>query len=173
MKGSVEIGLGSGKRYITGLKPSPYPEGRINLSPGDVVVVTGGARGITASAVSALSEIVKPTLVLLGRSPEPSPEPSWLTFLEDEIPIKKAIHANDYSGNNASPKEIEIAFKRYMSNREIARNLEKLKKKCRNVIYRSVDVRDFDAVSRIIEEVRSKFGCIKAIIHGAGVLKTA
>ncbi|MDP3285158.1 MAG: SDR family oxidoreductase, partial [Desulfobacterales bacterium] len=146
-------------------------EGRINLSPEDVVVVTGGARGITASAVSALSGIVKPTLVLLGRSPEPSPEPSWLTCLEDEIPIKKAIHANDYSGNNASPKEIEKAFKKYMSNREIGRNLEKLKKECRNVIYRSVDVRDFNAVSGIIEEVRSKFGGIKAIIHGAGVLE--
>jgi len=171
MKGSVEIGLGSGKRYILRLKPSPYPEGRINLSPGDVVVVTGGARGITASAASALSGIVKPTLVLLGRSPEPSPEPSWLTCLEDEIPIKKAIHANDYSGNNASPKEIEKAFKRYMSSREIGRNLEKLKKECRNVIYRSVDVRDFDAVSGIIDEVRSKFGGIKAIIHGAGVLE--
>ncbi|MDP3284558.1 MAG: phosphopantetheine-binding protein, partial [Desulfobacterales bacterium] len=115
MNGSVEIGLGYGKRYILRLKPSPYPDGRINLSPGDVVVVTGGARGITASAASALAEIVKPTLVLLGRSPEPSPEPSWLTCLEDEIQIKKAIHANDYSGNNASPKEIEKAFKRYMS----------------------------------------------------------
>jgi len=169
--GSVEIGLGSGKRYLLRLKPSPYPEGRINLSPDDVVVVTGGARGITASAASALSGIAKPTLVLLGRSPEPSPEPSWLTCLEDEIPIKKAIHANDYSGNNASPKDIEKAFKRYMSNREIGRNLEKLKKECRNVIYRSVDVRDFDAVSRIIEEVRSNYGGIKAIIHGAGVLE--
>ena len=169
--GPVEIGLGSGKRYIPLLKPSPYPEGRINLSPGDVVVVTGGARGITASAVSALSGIVKPTLVLLGRSPEPSPEPSWLTCLEDEILIKKAIHANDYSGNNASPKEIEKAFKKYMSNREIGRNLDKFKKECRNVIYRSVDVRDFNAVSGIIGEVRSEFGGIKAIIHGAGVLE--
>jgi acyl transferase domain-containing protein/NAD(P)-dependent dehydrogenase (short-subunit alcohol dehydrogenase family)/acyl carrier protein len=168
---SIEIGLESGKRYVLRLKPSPFPEGRIDLSPGDVVVVTGGARGITASAACALSEIVKPTLVLLGRSPEPSPEPSWLANLEDEMQIKKAIHANDYSGNNASPKEIEKTFKRYMSGREIARNLEKLKKKCRDVIYRSVDVRDSDAVSAITEEVRSKFGGIKAIIHGAGVLE--
>ncbi|RPH51067.1 MAG: SDR family NAD(P)-dependent oxidoreductase [Desulfobacteraceae bacterium] len=169
--GPVEIGLESGKRYITGLKPSLYPQGSINLSPGDVVIVTGGARGITAEAVSALSGIAQPTLVLFGRSPEPSPEPSWLTCLEDEILIKKAIHANDYSGNHASPKDIEKAFKSYMFNREIGRNLEKLRNKCRNVIYRSVDVRDFNAVSGIIGDIRSKFGDIKAIIHGAGVLE--
>ena len=168
---SVEIGLESGKRYVPRLMPSPFPEGRIDLSPGDVVVVTGGARGITAAAACALSEVVKPTLVLLGRSPEPSPEPSWLKNLEDEVQIKKAIHANDYRGNNASPKEIEKAFKRYMSGREIGRNLEKLKKECRNVIYRSTDVRDSNAVSAIIEEVRSKFGGITTIIHGAGVLE--
>ncbi|MBU0544042.1 MAG: SDR family NAD(P)-dependent oxidoreductase, partial [Proteobacteria bacterium] len=169
--GLVETGIGPETRFIPELRPSSYPEGTINLAPGDVVIITGGARGITASAALALAQIANPVIVLLGRSPEPSPEPLWLSALEDETSIKKAVLSNHFSGNNASPKEIETLFRKHMANREVSRNLEKLKKECRDVAYYSVDVRDKDAVEGVINQVRSKYGRIKAIIHGAGVLE--
>ncbi|MFO7667672.1 MAG: SDR family NAD(P)-dependent oxidoreductase, partial [Desulfobacterales bacterium] len=167
----VEIGIGPETRLIPELRPSPYPEGKINLATEDVVIITGGARGITASAALALAQTAKPVIVLLGRSPAPSPEPLWLSALEDDISIKKAVLSNHFSGNNASPKEIETIFRKYMANREIARNLEKLKKECRNIAYYSVDVRNKDAVEGVTNQIRSKYGRIKAIIHGAGVLE--
>ena len=43
--------------------------------------ITGGARGITAEVAVALAEAFRPTLVLLGRSPEPAREPDWLVAL--------------------------------------------------------------------------------------------
>ena len=92
--GPVEIGLDSDHRYTVALQPAPYPEGQINLAPGDVIVISGGARGITAAAALALARETAPTLVLLGRSPQPVAEPGWLSPLTDEAAIKKAILTN-------------------------------------------------------------------------------
>jgi NAD(P)-dependent dehydrogenase (short-subunit alcohol dehydrogenase family)/acyl carrier protein len=167
----VEIGLDSDSRNILKLEAAPYPQGDIELNAGDVVVVTGGARGVTASAAAALAKHVKPTLVLLGRSPSPSPEPEWLLALEEEAEVKKAILENEYSGTTATPMQIEKAFKKHMANREITRNLEQIKKDGAAVFYYSADVRNFDAVSSILDEVRSTHGPIKGIIHGAGALQ--
>ena len=168
---SVEIGLDSDSRNILKLEAAPHPQGEIDLNAGDVVVVTGGARGVTAAASAALAKHVKPTLVLLGRSPSPSPEPEWLLALEEEAEIKKAILENEYSGTTATPMQIEKAFKKHMANREITQNLEQIKKAGAAVLYYSADVRNFDAISAILDEVRSTHGPIKGIIHGAGALQ--
>jgi hypothetical protein len=79
--GPVEVGLDRTERRELSLSPAGYPEGGLSLGPGDVVVATGGARGVTAECLCALAEQVPLTLVLLGRSPEPEPEPGWLASL--------------------------------------------------------------------------------------------
>jgi acyl transferase domain-containing protein len=107
----VEIGLGSGLRYTLELKAAPYPNGEIKLNPGEVVVMTGGAKGITASVAYTLSKYAKPILVLLGRSPHPTPEPEWLSSVEGEAAVKKSIFENEFSGNGASPIQLEKAFR--------------------------------------------------------------
>ena len=58
----------------------------------------------------------KPTLVLLGRSPEPEDEPEWLTALETEAEIKQAILAG---GEASSPKEAGELYHRIRTEREI------------------------------------------------------
>ncbi|UCF91134.1 MAG: SDR family NAD(P)-dependent oxidoreductase, partial [Desulfobacterales bacterium] len=169
--GPVEIGLEPDLRWTPVLEPHPYPWGEIKLAPGEVVVISGGARGITAAAARALAQYLKPTLVLLGRSPHPVPEPAWLAALSDETAIKKAILANEYSGNDVSPQMIEKAFKARMANREIADNLSHLKATGAAVSYYSVDIRDAERVQSILNEVRATWGPITAVIHGAGVLE--
>jgi NAD(P)-dependent dehydrogenase (short-subunit alcohol dehydrogenase family)/acyl carrier protein len=170
-RGPAEIGLSPGSRVTLALESSPYPEGEIQLVPGDVVVVSGGARGVTAAAAYALASLVKPVLALMGRSPAPSPEPEWLASLEDETEIKKAVFANEFSGNQASPKQLEKIFRAYMANREITRNIEKLKATGATVLYESLDVRDADAVKSLLDKIRSAYGPVKALIHGAGALE--
>ncbi|MGD8647602.1 MAG: beta-ketoacyl synthase N-terminal-like domain-containing protein, partial [Desulfobacterales bacterium] len=89
--GPVEIGFDSGQRYTLTLESKPYAAGRLNLDSSDVVIISGGARGITSAAALALARHTGSRLVLLGRSPDPVPEPSWLLSLEDEAAMKKAI----------------------------------------------------------------------------------
>jgi len=167
----VEIGFDSKSRFILTLESSPYPQGELNLNPKDVVVITGGAKGVTASTALALARHAKPTLVLLGRSPLPAPEPQWLASLEDEAAVKKAILESEFSGTQITPLQLEKVFKAHMSNREISRNIAKIKQAGATVLYRSVDVRDADQIKTVLDKVRSDYGPIAAVIHGAGTLE--
>jgi acyl transferase domain-containing protein/NAD(P)-dependent dehydrogenase (short-subunit alcohol dehydrogenase family) len=168
--GPVEIGLGSQSRTTLSLESKPYPEGQIYLDSDDVVVISGGARGITAAVALALAKHARPRLVLLGRSPSLVPEPLWLSSLEDEAMMKKAILRNEFRNKTSSPAELEKAYKGYMANREISRNLAVLKSTGASVHYYSVDIRNYEAVRTIIDAIRQDHGPIAGIIHGAGVL---
>ncbi len=167
---SVEVGLDSDSRWILELEPLPYPQGEIDLGPKDVVIVTGGARGVTAAAACALAEHAKPTLVLLGRSATPTPEPEWLLGIEDPAAVKKAILDNEFGGSTPTPVQLEKIYKNYMAHREIEKNLETMKNFGADVHYYSVDVQDAGTINTILNDVRNTLGPIKGIIHGAGRL---
>ncbi len=167
---SVEVGLDSDSRWILELESLPYPQGEIDLGPKDVVIVTGGARGVTAAAACALAEHAKPTLVLLGRSATPTPEPEWLSGIEDPATVKKAILDNEFGGSNPTPVQLEKIYKKYMAHREIEKNIETMKNFGADVHYYSVDVQDAGTINAILNDVRNTLGPIKGIIHGAGRL---
>jgi NAD(P)-dependent dehydrogenase (short-subunit alcohol dehydrogenase family) len=172
--GAVEIGIDQNKRVVLELVAAPFARNqdiRIDLNPTDVVVVTGGARGITAAATYALANNAQATFVLLGRSPYPIPEPPWLKALTNEADMKKAILENQFKNRKASPALLEKTYKKFTTHREISANLDKLKVAGATVSYYSVDVRDPKAVKSLLEAVRKEHGPIKAIIHGAGVLE--
>ena len=166
----VEVGLDSDSRWILELESLPYPQGNIDLGPKDVVIVTGGARGVTAAAACALAEHAKPTLVLLGRSATPTVEPEWLLGIKDPSAIKKAILDNEFATSNPTPVQLEKIYKTYMAQREIEKNLETMKNLGADVHYYSVDVQDADTINAILNNVRNTLGPIKGIIHGAGRL---
>jgi acyl transferase domain-containing protein/NAD(P)-dependent dehydrogenase (short-subunit alcohol dehydrogenase family) len=171
---SVEVGLDSENRYTLELMPFPYDkEATIKLAfdPGDVVLVAGGARGVTAAAAIALAEHVPLSFVLLGRSPMPAPEPVWLDGLESEPEIKKAILANEFNNNGASPKDIEMSYRRYRASREIVATLQKLAASGSSVQYETADIRNADIIAPLLQDVRKSLGPIRAIIHGAGIIE--
>ncbi|MGA9175922.1 MAG: SDR family NAD(P)-dependent oxidoreductase, partial [Desulfobacterales bacterium] len=166
----VEVGLDSDSRWILELESLPYPQGNIDLGPKDVVIVTGGARGVTAAAACALAEHAKPTLVLLGRSATPTVEPEWLLGTKDPAAIKKAILDNEFATSNPTPVQLEKIYKTYMAQREIEKNLETMKNLGADVHYYSVDVQDAGTINAVLNNVRNILGPIKGIIHGAGRL---
>jgi len=185
---SVEIGIGAEAGVSLKLEPSIYDSEGYNLSynssgepkpdinDNDVILITGGAKGITAACAIALTEHARPALVLLGRSPEPEQEPAWLASLTTEADIKKAILKNEqaFALNKKeflTPSQLEKKYRKYVSNREIFDNLEQLKKRGVRVSYYSVDIRSRKAVKAVYTKVRSVYGPVTGIIHGAGVLE--
>jgi acyl transferase domain-containing protein/NAD(P)-dependent dehydrogenase (short-subunit alcohol dehydrogenase family) len=168
----TEIGLSAGRRVKLSLIPAPLePSKRLELTPADVVVVSGGARGVTASAAKALAENTPCILALLGRSPAPQAEPQWLVSLEDEHQIKQAILERQFSGQRPSPRDIEQAYRFWRANRQIQTTLSELKQLGASAHYYSTDVTDADAVQHCMELIKGELGEIKALIHGAGVLE--
>jgi acyl carrier protein/NAD(P)-dependent dehydrogenase (short-subunit alcohol dehydrogenase family) len=169
-RGPTEVGVSVAGRSRLELSPIAFNgDGRIApLRTGDLVVITGGARGITAEVAIALAEAFRPTLLILGRSPEPTREPDWLAPLTGEAEIKRALLTR--AGGQATPRAIAEQFHQVSANREVLRNLERIEAAGARVVYRSVDVRDAEAVGRQLDQARAGFGPIRGLIHGAGVL---
>jgi acyl transferase domain-containing protein/NAD(P)-dependent dehydrogenase (short-subunit alcohol dehydrogenase family)/acyl carrier protein len=168
--GPREVGLTPAGRIAletAALPPLPAPE-TASIQAGDVVIITGGGRGVTAATAIALAEAYKPLLVLLGRSQEQQTEPEWLAALNDESVIKRAIL--EHAGEKLHPREIEERYRAIVAGRELRSTLLKISQAGARGVYRSVDIRDGEAVSSLFDSIRSEFGPIRGIVHGAGVL---
>ena len=170
IEGPLEVGI-SGEEYRT-LKlrreTLASSDAGMRLNPGDVVLISGGARGVTAEAALALARQWQPTLVLFGRTPAPGEEPDWSAGLTGETEIKKELVRRAPEGT--TPKEIQCAFGRLVADREMRRNLSRLRDTGARVEYRSVDVADPEAVQRAVDQIRRDYGPVKGLVHGAGVL---
>jgi NAD(P)-dependent dehydrogenase (short-subunit alcohol dehydrogenase family) len=173
LSGPVEVGLSPTGRCTLERVVHPLSNhlGLAPLGAGDAVVLTGGARGITAEAAVALARAFRPTLVLLGRSPAPEREPDWLAPLTTEMEIKRelGIRAN----GNAAPRLIGEQYRRVSSNREIGQTLARIEAAGGRAVYHSVDVRDAQAVAELLAKVRRDLGPVRGLVHGAGVLADA
>jgi NAD(P)-dependent dehydrogenase (short-subunit alcohol dehydrogenase family) len=172
LRGPVEVGLTPAGRTAPGLAelspaPAPIPAG-LPLCEGDMVVITGGGRGVTAAAAVALARAYRPFLVLLGRSPEPAPEPEWLADITDESRIKRALL--EHAGKKLHPREIEQQFMDIVAGRELRDTLERIAAAGAKALYRSVDIRNLVEVAALLADLRREHGPVKGLIHGAGVL---
>jgi acyl transferase domain-containing protein/NAD(P)-dependent dehydrogenase (short-subunit alcohol dehydrogenase family) len=168
--GELETGLsaeGKTALALVDLPAAPVPAW-YPVNSGDVVVITGGGRGVTASAAIALTHACHPTLLLLGRSPAPAAEPEWLAKISEEPRIKRAILEN--AGGKLHPKEIEERYQQVIAGRELTATLETIAAAGGTVLYRAVDIRNGAEVTALLQEIRAEYGPIRGIVHGAGVL---
>jgi NAD(P)-dependent dehydrogenase (short-subunit alcohol dehydrogenase family)/acyl carrier protein len=167
--GVLEVGVSQSRRLTLRLEPQPIGAGLAAspVEPGDVVVVSGGARGVTAEVAVALSKAWRPTLLLLGRSKRPSGEPAWLAGLDSEAAIKKALLAKKRS---LTPKKLDAEYRSVEANREIQRTIARIEEAGGKAVYCPCDVRDADAVRAIVEKAREEYGPVRGLIHGAGVI---
>ncbi|MFV2071685.1 MAG: SDR family NAD(P)-dependent oxidoreductase [Thermoanaerobaculales bacterium] len=169
--GAVPLELGIHEnRIVTPVleKTSPPQAGSFPFGPGDLVVLSGGARGVTAEVAVAFAAAGGPRLALLGRSPEPVTEPEWLEGLENERAIQQALL--DHDDGAPTPRAIQAACRRVLAGREIRANLERIRAAGSQVEYLSVDVDDADAVQRCVAGLRARHGAVHGLVHGAGVL---
>jgi acyl transferase domain-containing protein/NADP-dependent 3-hydroxy acid dehydrogenase YdfG len=171
-RGPAEVGLSRRGRTVVELEPvlsqieAERRQGK--LDRGDLVVISGGARGIMAEVAVALAASFGPRLLLLGRTPAPAELPGWLAEIRDEAELRRALLERS-NGQNAL-RELGDEARRLMKAREIAHNLARIESAGSPVIYRSVDVRDAGAVKTVIAEMQGRHGPVRGLIHGAGAL---
>ncbi|MCA9244954.1 MAG: SDR family NAD(P)-dependent oxidoreductase, partial [Phycisphaerales bacterium] len=168
-----EVGLTDSGPAAVELVDSALPDSNIALSANDVVVVSGGARGVTAASVVALAEAARCKFVLLGRSPLADSEPAWLAELNGEADIKRALFERLSNGAPATPAEVQRRFRATMAEREIRGTLARIHAAGGEAVYLAVDTRDAGAVTTALSAARSRFGPITALVHGAGVIEDA
>lgn len=167
----MELGLTSSGWTQLQLMPSEPARQSTHLPPwgeGEVTLVTGGARGITAAVTKALAQAWKPTLLLLGRTCIDEPEPNWLLDLRSEPEIKRALMKNHAQDMN--PKQLQKQYERLMAQREVRSTLNALESLGGRYEYVSIDLRCAEELRRTMADLQSRHGPIRHLIHGAGVL---
>jgi NAD(P)-dependent dehydrogenase (short-subunit alcohol dehydrogenase family) len=173
--GLVEVAYTGGRRRTLQLRLAPLatPEVRLAIEPGSVVLVTGGARGITAEVACDLAERYRPTLLLVGRSPLPEPEESPATRdLASPMAIKAALlDAMRREGETVTVARVEAACQRLLKDREIRANLARMERAGSTVRYYEADARDESALGALVEEAYREYGRLDGVIHGAGVIE--
>ena len=70
-----------------------------------------------------------------------------------------------------TPAEVEAGVRRIQVQREIAATMAAVTEHAASVRYHSVDVRDADAVGKIVGEIYERHGRLDGIVHGAGTLE--
>ncbi len=145
----------------------------LEIKPGEPILISGGARGITALVAAELARTWQPTLLMVGTTPLPAEHESDVTAgMSGEAEIKAALHARlRHEGHPASPAQIESAYQSLRRTREVRENLELLRRAGSTVDYAQADVRDPAALSRVLEGWRARYGEPAGLIHGAGLIK--
>ncbi len=170
-QGAVEMGLDGDQCIIPALEAKDMDRGEIRLGKSDVVVITGGAKGVTAECALHLAKACSPKIALLGRSPEPFPEPEWIDGITDPGEMKKAILAHGFKGRKARPADVQERYKEIVSNRSVRDNIARIRDHASDLKYISVDIRDKAQMTQVFAGIGKDMGPVSALIHGAGVLE--
>jgi acyl transferase domain-containing protein/NAD(P)H-dependent flavin oxidoreductase YrpB (nitropropane dioxygenase family)/NAD(P)-dependent dehydrogenase (short-subunit alcohol dehydrogenase family)/acyl carrier protein len=172
----VEVNYRGGVRHVLRTAQALLStKGRPVLEIGEksVVLVTGGARGITAEVACAFAERHRPVMVLCGSSAlPPAAEDAATAGLSDPRPVKAALiaRARD-SGAAVAPAAIEAAYRQLLKDREIRATMAVLREAAASVEYHQVDVRDEAAFGGFIDRIYATHGRIDGVIHGAGIVE--
>ena len=183
LKRALDLGLDAGNPLIQwifhdqepySIKASNEPlsvttEPALELGPENVVVISGGAKGVTYHIARALAPF-KPRVVLLGRT-ELDAAAAYRALRESGAGEGKGVHRL-FKKKKPDPKD-EGAASRAQAGLEIARNVTRLSVLGLKASYQSCDVADPRSVSRTLDQVVKQYGKIDGIIHGAGIIKDA
>ncbi len=167
----LEVGLREDGTRLTLLSESvPVTASTPVLAKGDVVLASGGARGVTAATLIALANETKCRLVLLGRT-KLEDEPAAARGAEGDAALKRALLEDaKKTGRTIAPAELGKVVERILAGREVRATLDAIKAAGGEGRYDAVDVQDATALERLLNDVRASWGPIAAIVHGAGVL---
>lgn len=141
------------------------------LDPESVLLITGGARGITADIAIDLARRFRPRLVLVGRSKlPPEREEADTEELREPREIKAALLRRlSSAGQKATPALVERHYRGLMNNREMRENLAAMRAAGSPVEYLSCDVASEAEFGGVIDDIYRRYGRLDGVLHGAGV----
>ncbi|MBR7839676.1 SDR family NAD(P)-dependent oxidoreductase, partial [Actinospica durhamensis] len=169
-----DIVLGpDGSRSAWTMQPASLPaasEATAPLSAESVVIITGGARGVTAACARALAHAFRCRIALVGRTPL-TDEPPDLGDAQSEVDLRAALVGRAVrAGERPRPAAIESELRRVLAVREVRSTLADIEAAGSAVRYLRADVGDIESLSGALDEVRAEWGAVTGVVHGAGVL---
>jgi acyl transferase domain-containing protein len=169
--GEVEVALSAaGERSTLRSVAEPVIPGAPAIEAGEVVLVSGGARGVTAACIAEWARQCPARFVLLGRT-HLSEEPAVCAGVANETGLKRVLlEQARTSGQTPTPAELLARVRDVQANREIRHTLAVIARSGAQVRYEAVDVADAVALHEMLARVRREWGPISGLVHAAGVL---
>ncbi len=171
----LELGAGPLGVELPALAPISFAEeDHSPLERGDLVLVTGGARGVVFECVSALAERTGCRLLLTGRTERfgDGERPAWLESAAGEV--DDAIRQEEIRLVREEGIHLGEAKKMghtYRAQWELERNLSRLSAAGIEAGYEVCDVSEPEALSELVRRV-SEDDEIRGVVHGAGVQRS-
>ena len=142
---------------------------QLQLDANAVVLVLGGAQGITAELMVRLAQEIPCHYVLVGRSADPRlVEADSSTGLHTREQIKQWLIAN---GTIQKPAEIEQRTHEIHKHNQARKTMQALEQTGATVSYHSLDVRDEAALAQLVQDIYTQHGRLDGVVHGAGLLE--
>ncbi|MFD8818484.1 SDR family NAD(P)-dependent oxidoreductase, partial [Streptomyces sp. NPDC059627] len=158
---------------LAGTGAGPAGEGAaeaaaLGLDRDSVVLLVGGARGITAKFAAGLAAACRCRIELLGRTPAPTgPESPDTAAARTPAGLRTALAAR----GGLKPAEINREAELILAQREITATLDELGALGSEARYRAVDFRDRDAALQAVKEIHADHGRLDGVVFAAGVIE--
>jgi acyl transferase domain-containing protein/NADP-dependent 3-hydroxy acid dehydrogenase YdfG len=164
---TLDVGLRADGTRWTLADRAPAPVTALELPSAPVIVVSGGARGVTAAGLLALAPACRPRLLLIGRT-ELADEPAFLASARDERALTRLLA--EQTRSSGSLAELASQAHAILARREVRATLADLERAGATVRYAALDITDREALRNELVSVRQEWGPITGLIHGAGVI---
>ncbi|MFE2881832.1 SDR family NAD(P)-dependent oxidoreductase [Streptomyces sp. NPDC059272] len=141
----------------------------IGLDRDSVVLLVGGARGITAKFAAALAAASRCCIELLGRTAAPAgPEDPATAGARTPAELRAALAR---TSGGLTPAEINRTAELLLAQREITATLDELTALGSRARYHSVDFREPDAALQAVKEIHAEHGRLDGVVYAAGVIE--
>jgi NAD(P)-dependent dehydrogenase (short-subunit alcohol dehydrogenase family) len=146
--------------------------GKTLITPDTVVLVSGGARGITAQCVIKLARSIPCKFILMGRTSIKESPPGWAQNCPDDAELKRRFMDHlSAEGKKATPQAVEKLFRHVRACEEVKNTLEQLHKSGAVAEYVNLDVTaPVPILQKELAGPVQRLGKIRGVIHGAGTL---
>ena len=142
------------------------------INSADVIVVSGGGRGITAACVKALAAKSSASFILLGRTNIEKDQPDWVAKCGDDLNALRAAAIADMQakGEQLTPVKIDKCLNPIVQAHEIRQTIADIELCGGKAVYVACDIMDKKDLSEKISQIEKTLGKVTGIVHGAGNL---
>jgi NAD(P)-dependent dehydrogenase (short-subunit alcohol dehydrogenase family) len=136
-----------------------------------VFLVSGGARGVTASCVIEMAKTFQCKFILLGRSAIDAEIPDFAKNENEESILKRLIMTDlKAKGEQPSLPKVKSIFNNIIAKKEIDETISMIENHGGKAIYIQGDVTNLGSFKMDLNQATKQLGKITGIIHGAGRL---
>ena len=170
----VEVAFSEEGRKTTSVQPvavAEHSEIRTRVTSDSVFLVSGGARGVTASCVIEMAKVFQCKFILLGRSSSNFEVPAYAKAEQEEGALKRLI-MEDMKAKGEKPNlaTVKSTYSHIVAKKEIDDTIARIKGFGGQAVYVQGDVTAPSSFRPALNAATAALGKITGILHGAGRL---